>query len=151
MAGDILRPPPRLAPGSFDHVMANPPYMERGAAAPSPHPGRAAATVEGAADLGQWVRFALAMARARGSLTFIHRADRLEQLLGQLAGRVGAIAVFPLWPSAGKPAKRIIVHARKGVETPTRLLPGMVLHEADGRYTPEAEAVLRGDAVISLG
>src|SRR3954471_8136349 len=26
MVGDLLQPPPRLSPGSFDHVMANPPF-----------------------------------------------------------------------------------------------------------------------------
>src|ERR1700733_11829988 len=26
MVGDLLQPPMRLSPGSFDHVMANPPY-----------------------------------------------------------------------------------------------------------------------------
>ncbi len=28
MAGDILHPPPRIEPGSFTQVMANPPYLE---------------------------------------------------------------------------------------------------------------------------
>ncbi|MDE2228646.1 MAG: methyltransferase [Alphaproteobacteria bacterium] len=150
MAGDISHPPPRLEPGSFAHVMANPPYMEAVAASPSPVPGKSTATVEGAADLAVWVRFALVMVRPRGSVTFIHRADRIEQLLAQLAGRAGEIAVLPLWPGAGKPAKRVIVQARKDVATPTRLLPGLVLHEADGRFTAAADAVLRDAAALML-
>ena len=150
MAGDIRNPPPRLEPGSFAHVMANPPYMEAEAASPSPLPAKAAATVEGEADLAAWVRFALAMTRPRGSVTFIHRADRLEHLLAQFAGRAGGIAVLPLWPGAGKPAKRVIVHARKDVATPTRLLPGLILHEADGRFTAEADAVLRDAKALPL-
>ena len=27
MIGDLLQPPPRLSPGAFDHVMANPPFQ----------------------------------------------------------------------------------------------------------------------------
>ena len=150
MTGDIRNPPPRLEPGGFAHVMANPPYMEAEAASPSPLPAKATATVEGAADLAAWARFALAMVRPRGSITFIHRADRLEHLLAQFAGRAGGIVVLPLWPGAGKLAKRVIVHARKDVATPTRLLPGMVLHESDGRYTAEADAVLRDAKAIDL-
>ncbi len=150
MVGDLLRPPPRLEPGGFAHVMANPPFLETGGAAASPHPAKAAATIEGEADLGAWVRFALAMVRPKGSLTFIHRADRMEQLLAQLMGRAGEIIVFPLWAGPDKPAKRIIVRARKAVETPTRLTPGLVLHEADGRYTEAADAVLRGAAPLTL-
>ena len=150
MAGDIRHPPPRLEPGGFAHVMANPPYMESQAASPSPLPTKATATVEGEADLAAWARFALAMVRPRGSITLIHRADRLEHLLAQFAGRAGGIVVLPLWPGAGKLAKRVIVHARKDLATPTRLLPGMVLHEADGRYTREADAVLRDTKAIDL-
>lgn len=150
MEGDILRPPPRLEPGSFPHVMANPPFLEARAASLPPHAGKAAANVEGEADLAAWVRFALAMARPKGSITLIHRADRLEQLLAQLSGRTGEIVVFPLWAGRDKPAKRIIIRTRKGVATPTRLTPGLVLHEADGRYTAAADAVLRGGAALVL-
>jgi len=148
--GDLLRPPPRLEPGSFAHVMANPPFLESGTASPSPETAKAAANIEGEADLAAWVRFALLMARPKGSISFIHRADRMEQLLAHLSGRAGEIVVFPLWAGAEKPAKRIILRARKGVATPTRLTPGLVLHEADGRYTPAAEAVLRAGAALQL-
>jgi tRNA1(Val) A37 N6-methylase TrmN6 len=148
--GDLLHPPPRLEPGSFAHVMANPPFLESGMASPSPDAAKVAANIEGEADLAAWVRFALLMARPKGSITFIHRADRMEQLLAQLSGRAGEIIVFPLWAGAEKPAKRIILRARKSVATPTRLTPGLVLHEPDGRYTPAAEAVLRGGAALQL-
>jgi tRNA1(Val) A37 N6-methylase TrmN6 len=150
MHGDLLRPPPRLEPGSFAHVMANPPFLESGTASAPPDAAKAAANVEGEADLAAWVRFALVMARPKGSITFIHRADRMEQLLAQLSGRAGEIVVFPLWAGPEKPAKRVIVRARKSVATPTRLTPGLVLHEPDGRYTSAAEAVLRGGAALQL-
>ncbi len=106
--------------------------------------------VEGEADLAAWVRFALAMVRAKGTVTFIHRAERLDALLGQLAGRAGEIVLFPLWPGGDKPARRVIVRARKGVATPLRLLPGLVLHDAAGGFTAAAEAVLRHGAALAL-
>ena len=80
----------------------------------------------------------------------IVRADRLDAILAELTGRAGEIVIFPLWPGAGKPAKRVIIRARKGVGTPTRLAAGLVLHEADGRYTAEAEAVLREGLGLNL-
>ncbi len=150
MRGDLLALPPRLAPGAFDHVMANPPFLAAGSATAPGHAGKAAANLEGAADLAAWVRVALAMVRAKGSLTFIHRADRLEALLALIAGKAGEITLYPLWSGAGKPAKRIIVRARKGIASPTRLLQGMILHEADGRFTAAAEAVLRDAAGLEM-
>ncbi len=151
MVGDLTRPPPRLAAGSFHHVMCNPPYLAAGSAKPSPHAGKAMASMEAAGDLAEWVDFCVMMARHSGSITFIHRADRLDELLAHLQGKAGGITVFPLWPVAdqSRPAKRVIVQARKGGNGPLKLLPGMVLHEGDA-YTAAAEAVLRHGAALTL-
>ncbi len=150
MVGDLLQPPARLMPGGFDHVMANPPYLEAGTATLPPDRARALAVGEGAADLAAWIRFALAMVRVRGSITLIHRADRLDALLAALAGKAGEIVVFPLWPGVGKPAKRVLVRARRGIETPLKLSAGLVLHEPDGKFTVSADAVLREAAALVL-
>jgi tRNA1(Val) A37 N6-methylase TrmN6 len=150
MQGDLLNLPPRLAPGAFDHVMANPPFLEAGSATAPPDPGKATANVEGTANLAAWVRIALAMVRAKGSLTLIHRADRLEAVLALLAGKAGEITLYPLWPGGGKPAKRVIIRARKQIASPTRLLAGMVLHEDGGRFTASADAVLRDAAGLEM-
>jgi len=150
MAGDLLAPPPRLEPGIFDHVLANPPHLAQGSATPPSDPVRAAAHMESGADLAAWLRFALVMARPKGTITVIHRADRLDAILVELTGRAGEIVVFPLWPGTGKAAKRVIIRARKNVATPTRLAAGLVLHEPDGRYTAAAEAVLRDGAGLDL-
>jgi tRNA1(Val) A37 N6-methylase TrmN6 len=150
MIGDLLHPPPRLSPGAFDHVMANPPFNERGHATPAATASKSGATIEGDADLGEWVRFALAMVRTKGTVTFIHRADRIDALLGRIAGRAGEVVVFPLWPGQERPASRILVRARKQVAAPARLAPGLVLHEADGRLTSAADGVLREGRGLEL-
>jgi tRNA1(Val) A37 N6-methylase TrmN6 len=150
MIGDLLHPPPRLSPGSFDHVMANPPFNERGCATPPATPDKADATIEGDADLGAWVRFSLAMVRSKGTVTFIHRADRIDALLGQIAGRAGEVVIYPLWPGQGRAASRVLVRARKHIAAPARLAVGLVLHEADGRLTTAAEAVLREGRGLEL-
>ena len=145
MVGDLARPPPRLAPGAYDHVMMNPPFFEAGSTARPASPSRADARIEGEADLACWIGFALAMLRRKGTLTLIHRADRLADVLAALAGRAGGIVVFPVWPRAGQgPAKRVLIRARPGVAAPLRLAGGLVLHAGDGAFTPQADAVLRG-------
>jgi tRNA1(Val) A37 N6-methylase TrmN6 len=150
VAGDLARPPPRLAPGTFHHVLCNPPHLPAERARPTRSPARDTAKREGEARLGDWVAGALTMVRPGGSVTFVHRADRLDALLAALSGRAGEIVVFPLWPVPGKPAKRVIVRARKEVATPLRLSPGLVLHEAGGGFTPAAQAVLRDGAALTL-
>ncbi|MBV9554942.1 MAG: methyltransferase [Alphaproteobacteria bacterium] len=150
MVGDLLQPPPRISAGAFDHVIANPPYLERNRANETPNPARAEATVEGGAELGDWVRFALSMVKPRGSITLVHRADRIDAVLGQIAGRAGEVVVFPLWPGQGRPASRILVRARKQVASPARLAVGLMLHEGDGRFSRAAEAVLRSGEALPL-
>lgn len=141
-AGDIMDAPRILKPSSYDHVMANPPFIAMGAGRLPEHAGKAAATVESGATLDDWIRIAAIMVRQGGTVTLIHRADRLNAILSSLTGRLGEITVYPLWPDASRPAKRVIVAARKGSAAPLRLLRGLVLH-AERAFTAEAEAVLR--------
>lgn len=150
VAGDLLDPPAALAPGSFSQVMMNPPFLDAARASPSPHQRKAAASVEGEATLADWLDFALTMLAAKGGLTLIHRADRLGDILAQLQGRAGGAIVFPLWPGEGKPAKRVLLHAKKGSAAPLTLAAGLVLHRADGRNTEAAEAILRHGAPLQL-
>ena len=83
-------------------------------------------------------------------LTMIHRASKLQEILTALEGRLGGVEVFPIRPRAEEPAKRVLVRARKGSKAPLRLLKGLDLHDGSAaKHTPEAEAILRGDTVIS--
>jgi len=133
---------------AFDAVIANPPYLEPERANVQNDPRKAAATIEDDASLDIWIDAALGRLRPKGMLAFVHRADRLDDLLAALHGQTGEVVVFPLWPKAGVPAKRVIVRARKGMRSPLVLNAGLVLHEAEGRYTEAAQAVLRDGAAL---
>ena len=148
--GDVRDPPACFGSGRFDHVMMNPPYLDPAAARVSHDKARRIATVEGAASLDDWMRCGMLLLRPKGSLTLIHRADRLEEILTLCAAGCGSLTVLPLWPHRGEPAKRVIVQARKGTAAPLRLLPGLVLHRDDGSYSKAAEAVLRAAKPLTL-
>ena len=148
--GDLLDPPAALGPGSFSQVMMNPPFLDAARASPSPHRRKAAASVESDATLAAWLDVALTMLAEKGGLTLIHRADRLGEILALLQGRAGGAIVFPLWPGEGKPAKRVLLYAKKGSAAPLTLAAGLVLHRADGRNTEAAEAILRHGAPLPL-
>lgn len=156
LVGDVADPGgPIPADGVFDHVLTNPPYLKARCADRSPRPIKDRAHVESSAGLDLWLDYCLARLRHRGTLTVIHRADRLDALLAYLHGRrrdpVGGIVIFPLWPKGdGRAAKRVIVQARKGARAPTTLAAGMVLHRPDGRFTEAADAVLRAAAALPL-
>lgn len=125
--------------GRFDHVVTNPPYLAAAVADPSPNPSKALATVESSADLARWLTVATMAAEPAGTLLIIHRSDRLEEILGHL-GRLGwgDVTVKRLPPAA-----RVLVRARRADRPVRRDAPPLTLHRPDGRYTDEAEAILR--------
>lgn len=145
LTGDLMEGNATALPANgFDQVFANPPYQDAASGSPSPIADRARSNVEGTASLKDWIRAMLRLARPKGGVTLIHRADRLDDILAFLHRKTGEIEVIPLWPRAGVPAKRVIVRARKGVRGGARMHPGLVLHgPGDARYTEAASAILR--------
>jgi tRNA1(Val) A37 N6-methylase TrmN6 len=146
LEGSILAPPAALKDIRFDHVIVNPPYLPDGYGSGE----TSLANHEGEARLKDWVDFAVVRVKHGGSIVFIHRADRLDEILTLFSGRIGATVILPLWRRAGDEARRIIVGGIKGRKTPLRLLPGLDLHETDGRFTKGAEAILRDAQPIKL-
>lgn len=139
-----------LAPGRFDHAVANPPFYAAGsgtrgdgtkAAAHQMHPG----------DLDRWVAFLATVLRTDGSLTMIHEAAALPTVLATLDGRFGALDVLPVAPRAGDPALRILVQGRKGSRRPLRLLAPLILHGEGHSFRPEIDAILRHGAPLAIG
>ena len=149
--GDILNPPPTITVGSFDAVMANPPYLDAETATPSPNPAKAAATHEGEAQVADWARAAARFVRPQGLVLFIHRMDRLAALRTAIeqAG-CGGIVLCPLWPKVGTEPKRIIVIAQRGSRAEARTANGLVLHENDERFTWKANSILREGAPLTV-
>ncbi|MFQ5533624.1 MAG: tRNA1(Val) (adenine(37)-N6)-methyltransferase [Sphingomonadales bacterium] len=148
--GNVVKPPRSFVPATYDHVMTNPPFMEQGRATHSSTLSKTLANIESAADIETWVRFCATQAVPGGTITFIYNADRLDHLLAAVRAIAGAIVVFPLWPKAGKSAKRVIVRAQKGIMQPTRLEAGLVLHSPGDGYSKAAEAILRGGAPLEF-
>lgn len=133
-----------LPPPGADHVMMNPPYRKGGSGTRHDADWHNDATIEGELDLAAWVKIALRCVRPKGELTVIHQVDRLADLIAAMQVGAGEITILPLWPKAGVAARRAIVRARRGVRGGAVLLPGLILHNADGSFTDSAEAILRG-------
>ena len=137
-----------LAPGA-QHVLMNPPFNNPAAAQASPDAARARAHVATEETLAVWLGTASLLLGAQGTVTLIWRADGLADVLAALAG-FGGIVILPLHPRPDASAIRVIVRAVKGSHAPLRLLPGLVLNDAQGRPTAAAEAVLRDAAPLPL-
>ena len=138
-----------LASGSAQRVLMNPPFNDPARHRAAPDPRRRAAHVAAPAGLEAWVGCARRLLVSGGTLTLIWRADGLAEVLTQLQGFAG-IAVLPVHPRPDAEAIRILVRAEKGVRAPLRLFPGLVLNDAAGQPSAQAEAVLRQGAELPL-
>lgn len=146
--GDVAELPALLRGRRVDHAMSNPPHLEPARArAPQAQPHAFVETL----PLAAWLAAMAAVLRPRGWLVLVHRADRWADLPRALPEGFGDLRLFPLWPRADSAvARRVLFAARRGVRSPPVLLHGLVVHREDGRYTPQADAVLRGEAPIPL-
>ncbi len=122
-----------------DLVVTNPPYLNPGESRASPDSARARRMCWTRAASENGCSASLALLRPGGRFALIHRADALATLLAALEGRLGGLEIFLSFPKQGEKATRVILRGRKGVKTPLALLPGLVLHEAGGGFTPQAE------------
>lgn len=135
---------------AFHHVVFNPPYLDAGTHIPSPSKAKARAMgySEDHIGISDWITCAFRHIKGQGSLTLIHDAGQTDDIIHALYGaeggkRFGAVEIFPLWPHTGQTAKRVIIRAWKHKKSPVSLHAGLVMHEADGRYSAGADKVLR--------
>lgn len=147
LPAEIIQGDIRQALPAARHAFANPPYWPAGT--PSPNPLRRAAAHEAAASLADWARALARPLERRGTASLILPAARLGEAVAALrAAGCGSLALLPLWPRQGQPARRLILRAIKGGRGPDRLLPGLTLHAANGGFTAEADAILRDGAAL---
>ncbi len=148
LEGDVAAGFRALGLPVFDAMMSNPPFFDDPRALRAPAPEKTGAWMADA-GLSAWTAFALKAVREGGTITLIHRADRLADILALLAPKAGSFRIRPIQPFADTPAKRVLVRAVKTGKAPLVLLPALVLHErGGGRHSVEAEAILRGEAAL---
>lgn len=150
---DLTAMPDDVRAQSFDHVIANPPYYA--ASGPAARDAGRDRALREETPLALWLDVALRRVRDGGFVTLIHLTERLPDLLAGLTPRA-CVMVLPLAARAQRPAKRVIVQARKGGRAPLVLLPPLVIHEGDhhpgdGEYfTETVRRIMRGAGGLDL-
>ena len=149
LAGDVSRKLSALGVEPFDAALANPPFFDDPDAIRGPAPEREGAWIADG-GLEAWTRFLLKAVREGGTITLIHRADRLADILALLGKGAGSFRIRPVQPFFDEPAKRVLVRGVKTGKAPLVLLPPLVLHDrSGGKHTAEADAILRGEAGLT--
>lgn len=145
LVGDVSRLP--FAHGSFDLVLANPPYFDPARSRRSPDAARDLARSDGAVPLRHWISAALAPLVPGGHAVLILRRERLNDVQQALPPSA-ALDILPLGSRPGRLPKRLLLRIRPDAGGGLRELPPISLHEADGADTARAGAIMRDAAPI---
>ena len=145
--GDALDLPDPVRGESFDHVIANPPWLRSGAGPGATVPGRDGGR-RMVGDVGLWVKAARRRARPGGRIALILPVGELPAALVAAEG-IGAMVATPFASRAGRAPATVILSGRKGARAPF-VLTGVVTVHSGARhagngddFTPEVRAVLR--------
>lgn len=150
---DLREMPLHLRQRQFDHVIANPPYFDRAASVASDDEIRESAHGEDT-PLEEWVEIAAKRLAPKGQAHFIHRVERLPDLLRAMPRSLGSVEALPIAARQGRDPDRVIVRARKNGRAAFRLHAAIVMHQGarhdqDGKhYAPEIDDVLRDGAAL---
>ncbi len=141
---DLFHLPKSMRERQFHHILTNPPFYEHGTLSRSSVKGRVLSFEEEAGkDVQAWIKACQKRLKPKGVLTMIHTTERLADILGAMRVGFGKIEVFPLFSKAEKGAKRVLVRGQLDMKTGLTLHQGLVLLDAQGQPTMEAERVAR--------
>ena len=148
-----------LRDGAADLVVTNPPFFEAANVRASPNARKASAHVfaggppvsPGKTALEAWIIACLALLCGGGRFIMIHRAGRARWDSRRIRAAAGLGMRSCPFTRTQAPAHRILVAGVKGARGPISLRAALTLHDRSGAFTPLAEAIHRGEALIDWG
>ena len=146
LEGDALTVKPSWAK-QHDLVMINPPYNDA-ASTLSDDPARLDAMAGD--DLIKWIEAAHRSLVDKGRLVMICRADRLDEVMAGAQNRFGDLSLKAIHTAPDRPAKRIILSARKGVGGPVHVLPPLMMRDEDNTESPAMRVISHDAGAIDM-
>lgn len=132
---------------SFDVVTCNPPYFKvRPGDVQNPNEALALARHELTTDFATVARVSAGLLKTGGKAFFVHRPDRLPELLHTLVVHdLAPKRIRFVHPKAGREANMVLIEARRsGKPDGVRILSPLVVYDRDGQYTAEVAELING-------
>ena len=130
---------------SFDLVVSNPPYRKRGTGRVSPKPGRDDARHESTASLADFLTAAKYLVRLSGRICFIYHPSRITEFLIEAAAlKLAPLRLRMVHGNASAEARMFLIEMVKGRKGDLKILPPLLVRDADGEYTAEMKRIFGG-------
>ncbi|MFI5353391.1 MAG: tRNA1(Val) (adenine(37)-N6)-methyltransferase [Candidatus Binatales bacterium] len=145
-----LREPTIASLGSFDLVVANPPYRARHTGRESPNPGRRIARGSAEGSLADFIGAAARYARFGATIAIVFAASRSAELIALMrAHGLEPKRIRFVHPRLGLPASTILVAASKGGGIEVKIEPPLAMYSEPGVYSAEAREWLEGFRIVA--
>jgi tRNA1(Val) A37 N6-methylase TrmN6 len=123
---------------SFDGLVVNPPYEEKGRGRKSPSKSASIARQSACCDLTDVIGAARWLLKAKGRFFAVFRADRLAEFLAlMIGGSIEPKCLRLVHPREGEKANLFLVEGLKGGGPGLTVEPPLFVHDGAGRYTPD--------------
>jgi len=148
---DVLNLRQSFPVSTFDLVVANPPYRQRGRGRVSPKEGRDLARHESTATLTDFLAAAKYLVKPAGRICLIYLAERLADFLAAADRlKLSPLRLRMVHGTASAAARMFLIELAKGRKGELSILPPMIVYEEDGGYTRELVEVLGNELGTSL-
>ena len=142
VTGDLRQHRQLFPSGSFDLVVANPPYFPLGSGAVSPDEGRAAARGEVSCTLEDVCTAAAFLCRTGGSFALVHKPERLSEALCCMSRHgLEPKRLRLVCHRAELAPNLVLIEGRRGGKPGMKIEPLLVLRNADGSETDEVKRI----------
>jgi len=137
IAGNLRRLSKTFDQGSFNIIVANPPYIKEGSGMKSPHAARHIARHDHAASLASWLNLHRFLKNS-GKYYLVFPAARLAELAALMKQRkLEPKRLRMVHPYLDKPASLVLLESAKEGGRGLEVLPPLIVHEPGGGYTKE--------------
>nr|WP_254006226.1 tRNA1(Val) (adenine(37)-N6)-methyltransferase [Desulfuribacillus alkaliarsenatis] len=136
--GDLRQAVEEFGHGSFDALVSNPPYMEKGIGEQNPNQYKAIARHEIHCSLEQICQVSSQLLKSGGKAFYVYRSIRLAELISELRNnnlepkRMRLVA-----PRIDKEPNIVLLEAIKNGKPGLRIEPTLAVYNEEGKYTDE--------------
>jgi len=140
--GDIRNVWEMFEPSSFDVVVTNPPYMNRGGGLVNPSDAKAIARHEILCTLEDVIAAAARLLKVGGQLAMVHRPDRLVDIVWLMRKyKIEPKYMRFVHPAPYKKANLLLIKGSRGGRPQLKMLEPLYVYDDKGNYSEEINRI----------
>jgi len=142
VCGDIKDAVKLFGAASFDAVVTNPPYMEKGGGLVNPTDAKAVARHEILCTLEDVIGVSAKLLKPGGKLSMVHRPHRLVDIMYLMRKNEIEPKYFRfVHPSSGKKPNLLLISGTKKGRPELKVLEPLYIYDEEGNYTEEINKI----------